>query len=90
MQNYQTIKLRLYRASRYDITVSPNWITRPSNKIYVYVQFSVPVTPTVELNTLAMKRGESATYTFVTDQQMRAGSHSQQSVAAKFAHKRLA
>ena len=52
-------------------------------------QFPVPVTPTVELNTLAMKRGESATYTFVTDQQMRAGSSGQQSVAAKFAHKRF-
>ena len=53
------------------------------------VRFPVPVTPTVELNTLAMKRGESATYTFISDQQMRTGSSSQQSVAAKFAHKRF-
>jgi hypothetical protein len=53
------------------------------------VRFPVPVTPTVELNTLAMKRCESATYTFITDQQMRIGSSSQQSAAAKFAHKRF-
>ena len=45
----------------------------------------VPVTPTVELNTLAMRRGETATYTFLDQKSNQNGSSS---YAAKFAHKR--
>jgi hypothetical protein len=46
---------------------------------------TVPVTPTVELNTLAMRRGEIAVYTFLDQKAIQNGSL----YAAKLAHKRL-
>ena len=50
------------RATEATASLAPLSIPLPS---IIYLFFAVNITPTVELNALAMKRGEPAVYTFL-------------------------